>query len=281
MSVSAPQIQFRNETIAAFEIGASILRETVTTEAVTKGNQAKFLVAGSGGAKARTRGVNGRIPARQNSNTQNTATLVEWHDKVEETGFNIFASQGDQRAIMQKGVVDVMNRQVNDDVIDLLNQGTVNTGAAAVASAAMVGNAKTKLQNAQVPWDGMITALITPAFDEYLEQIDAYASADYVNLKANENPNAWDNRAGTVRIWKGVKWIVYPDLPGNGTNAEKCFMYHKSAIGHAMNVGDMDTAIGYNEEDDYSFARATCFMGGTLLQNSGIVVMNHDGSAFA
>ena len=67
MSLSAPQIQFRNETIAEFEIGASILRDTVTTEAVLKGNQAKFLVAGSGGATAKTRGVNGRIPARRTS----------------------------------------------------------------------------------------------------------------------------------------------------------------------------------------------------------------------
>lgn len=280
MSVSAPQIQFRDETIAAFEVGASLLRDTVTTEAVIKGNQAKFLVAGTGGATAVTRGVNGRIPARQNNNTQNTATLVEWHDKVEETGFNIFASQGNQRAIMQDGVVKVMNRQVDDDIITLLNTGTVTTGAAAVGSLNLVLTAKTKLQNADVPWDNRITGLITPAMDSYLESIDAYSSADYVDVKPNENPNAWSDKP-KARRWKGVNWIVYPGLPGAGTSAEKCFMYHESALGHAMNIDGMDTAIGYNEEDDYSFARATCYMGGVLLQNSGIVVINHDGSAYA
>lgn len=280
MSVSAPQTQFRNETIAAFEIGGSILRDTVTTEAVIKGNEAKFLVAGTGGASAVTRGVNGRIPARQNSNTQNTATLLEWHDKVEETGFNIFASQGDQRAIMQQGVVQVMNRRVNDDIIALLNTGTINTGTAAVGSLNLVMTAKTKLQNAQVPWDNKISCLITPAMDSYLESIEAYSSADYVDMKPNENPNAWNDQQ-KARRWKGINWIVYPDLPGNGTNAEKCFMYHASALGHAMNTDGMDTAIGYDDEDDYSYARATCYMGGTLLQNSGIVVINHDGSAFA
>lgn len=280
MSVSAPQIQFRDETIAAFEVGASLLRDTVTTEAVIKGNQAKFLVAGTGGATAVTRGVNGRIPARQNNNTQNTATLVEWHDKVEETGFNIFASQGNQRAIMQDGVVKVMNRQVDDDIITLLNTGTVTTGAAAVGSLNLVLTAKTKLQNADVPWDNRITGLITPAMDSYLESIDAYSSADYVDVKPNENPNAWSDKP-KARRWKGVNWIVHPSLPGVGTAAEKCFMYHESALGHAMNIDGMDTAIGYNEEDDYSFARATCYMGGVLLQNSGIVVINHDGSAYA
>lgn len=280
MGVSAQQTQFRQETIAAFEVGQSILRDTVTTEAVIKGNQAKFLVAGTGGASARTRGVNGRIPARQNNNVQNTATLVEWHDKVEETGFNIFASQGDQRAIMQDGVVKVMNRQVDDDIITLLNTGTITTGAAAAASLAMVMQAKTKLQNADVPWDMKITGLITPAFDSYLEQIDAYASADYVDVKPNEDPNAWVDKP-KARRWKGVNWIVHPNLPGNGSATERCFMYHASSLGHAMNTGGMDTAIGYNDEDDYSYARATCFMGGTLLQNTGIVVMPHDGSAYA
>lgn len=280
MSVSAPQIQFRQETIAAFEVGASLLRDTVTTEAVIKGNQAKFLVSGTGGATAVTRGVNGRIPSRQNNNVQNTATLVEWHDKVEETGFNIFASQGNQRAIMQDGVVKVMNRQTDDDIITLLNTGSVNTGAAAVGSLALVLNAKTKLQVAGVPWDNRITGLITPAMDSYLETIDAYSSADYVDVKPNEDPNAWNDKP-KARRWKGVNWIVHPSLPGVGTSAEKCFMYHESSLGHAMNMDGMDTAIGYNEEDDYSYARATCFMGGALLQNTGIVVINHDGSAYA
>lgn len=280
MSVSASQIAFREETIAAYEVGESILRQTVTTEAVMKGNQAKFLVAGTGGAKAVTRGVNGRIPARQNNNVQNTADLIERHDKVEETSYNIFSSQGDQRAIMQAGVVKVLNRQVNDDIIEILNTGSINTGSAVTASHALALEAKVKLQNGNIPWDNRITGLITAAFDAYLETIPAYASTDFVNVKASESPNAWGD-AIKSRYWMGVNWVVYPPLPGAGTNAEKCFMYHQSAIGHAMNMDGLTTAIGYNEEDDYSFARATCFMGGTLLQNSGIVVINHDGSAYA
>jgi hypothetical protein len=51
------QTQYRDEFIAAFEQHQSLLRDTVTTEAVIKGNQAVFLVSGSGGAEAVTRGV--------------------------------------------------------------------------------------------------------------------------------------------------------------------------------------------------------------------------------
>lgn len=79
MAESAPQVQYRQELVGAFEEGMSWLRQTTVTEAVIKGNQATFLVAGSGGASAITRGINGLIPARSDSLTQTTATLVEWH----------------------------------------------------------------------------------------------------------------------------------------------------------------------------------------------------------
>lgn len=279
MSVDAAQKQYREEMVDAFERHQSLVRDTVTSEAVIKGNEAEFLVAGSGGATAVTRGVNGRIPARNDSNTQTTVTLVEWHDKVEKTRFNIFASQGNQRALMQKTTMSVINRKIDSDIITELNTGTVNTGAAATASHALVLKSKTILQNNDIPWDGRVTGLITPAFDAYLEQIDAYASADYVDIKAAEDPNAWVDRP-KARRWAGVNWIVHPGLPGVGTNAEKCFMYHADAVGHAANVEGIDTAIGYNDEDDYSYARCSIFMGTQILQNSGVVVMNHDGSAY-
>lgn len=80
MADTAFQTMYREEFIASFEQHQSLLRETVTTEAVVKGNQAVFLIAGSGSALAVTRGTNGRIPARADSLTQTTATLGEWHN---------------------------------------------------------------------------------------------------------------------------------------------------------------------------------------------------------
>lgn len=77
MAESAPVTQYRNELVAEFEEGMSWLRQTTVNEAVIKGNSAVFNVAGSGGAAATTRGLNGLIPARPDSNTQSTCTLVE------------------------------------------------------------------------------------------------------------------------------------------------------------------------------------------------------------
>lgn len=280
MSDTAFQIQYRAEAIAAFEANQSLLRDTVTTEVVIKGNQATFLVAGSGSATAVTRGVNGLIPARPDDLNQYTATLVEWHDLVRKTGFNIFASQGNQREIMQRTTMGVINRKVDYDIYTELNTGTQDTGAVQTGSLALALRAKTILGNAKVPFDGNISAAITPAFEAYLLQVPEFSNSQWVSRKPVESgETAFKDAVGFYR-WMGVNWVVQPDLPGVGTAAEKCFMYHKSAIGHAANKDGMQTPVGYNEEQDYSYARASIFMGSKLLQNTGIVVINHDGSAY-
>lgn len=274
MADHAYQTQYRQEFIAGFEQRQSLVRQTVTTEVEIKGNTATFLVADSGSAEAVTRGLNGLIPARADNLTQNSATLVEWHDLVRRTSFNIFASQGDGRRIMQETTMGVINRKIDSDIITTLNTATQDTGVAATGSLSLAMYALAILGNNVVPLDGNISALITPAFLAYLMQTKEFASADYVNSKPFES-------GLQMFRWANVNWIVHPNLPGKGTAAEKCFMYHKSAIGHAINTGDISTAVGYDEEHDYSFCRATAFLGSALLQNSGVVVLNHDGSAYA
>lgn len=280
MAENAPQTQYREEFIATFEQQHSLLRDATTTEAVFKGNVAKFLVAGSGGATAATRGINGLIPARADSLTQTDATLVEWHDLVRKTGFNVFESQGDQRAIMQMTTMGVINRKIDTDILTTLDGATVDTGTAATATLAMAVRSKAILGVASVPSDGNICAVISPAFEAYLLQIPEFSSADYVTRKpVDSGETGWDDQPGFYR-WLGVKWLVHPNVTGVGTTAEKCHMFHKNAIGHAANTGEMESKIGVDDEQGYSWARASIFMGAALLQNSGVVVMNHDGSAY-
>ena len=281
MPDSAFQTMYRQEFIAGYEQRQSIVRKTVTQEAQIKGNQATFLVADSGGATAVTRGVNGYIPARSDNLQQKTATLYEWHDLVRKTDFNVFASQGDSRAIMQQTTQAVINRKVDQDIIALLATATQDTGTATTASLALANYARVILGNNDVPLDGDVYGLITPAFEAYLLGQKEFASADYVNRKPLDGQMLAGRGDFPQFIWAGVTWIVHSNLPGKGTNAEKCFVYHRSAIGHAMNTAGLQTPVGYDEEQAYSWARASVDMGGVVLQSNGIVVINHDGSAFA
>jgi hypothetical protein len=278
MAATAAVTQYRTETIKGFEQNESLFRGTVTTEAVIKGNTATFLVADSGAATATTRGVNGLIPARNNSLTQSSATLSEKNDLVEMTDFNIFQSQGDQRKIMQDTSRAVINRDIDSVIQTILNTGTQDTGAAATASIALALRAKAIIGYAKVPFDGNVFAAITPGFEAYLLQAPEFSNKQYVPM----GPLASDGTAFKDQQyfydWLGVKWFVSPGLPGANTNAEKCFMYHRSAVGHAINTAGIDAVIGYEEKQNLSYARTTVYHGAVLLQNTGVVVMNHDAS---
>lgn len=282
MSDTAFQTQYRQEFIAGFEQRQSLLRETVTTDAVIKGNEAVFLVADSGDADAVSRGVNGLIPARADNNSQNTATLREWHDLVRKTGFNVFASQGNQRQIMQETTMAVVNRKIDDDIITELNTGTVTAGSSStIPGVDLFQSSRVKLSNASVPWDSNVTLLCQPSFIAYLEQAPEFSSADYVNMRPYAGDDAsWRDKPMAYR-WRNCLIVEHPNLPGKGTSSEINFLYHKSAIGHAADTSGMQSPVGYDEEQDYSWARCSMYMGSTLLQNAGVVVITADGSAYA
>ena len=279
MASTAFMTKYREETIAAFEAGESLLRQACTNEAMVNGQIATFLVAGSGGATATTRGVNGDIPAGENDLTQVAVTMTEWHKLIRMNNFNIFASQGNQRSIMQRNTVATINRKIDEQILTELATATVTAGAATTASLAMVLKASAVLQLAEVPWDNNIMAVISPSFHAYLLAVAAYTSADYVDLKPmSGGVGGWTDRPRAKR-WLDINWIIHPNVPGVGTSSESCFLFHRSAIGHAMNTGGMDVKVGMDEEQDRSWARASGYMGTEILQNSGIVKMLHDGSA--
>lgn len=275
MASTAFQTVYRDEFIAGFEQNQSYLRDMVTTEATIKGNTAYFLVADSGDATAVTRGTNGLIPARADTMTQSAATLVESHDLVKKTGFNVFASQGDQRRIMQQTSMATINRKLDNSILTALSAGTQFVGTSATtASLELVMHALSILGNGAVSMDGNINAAVSPAFHAYLMQCKEFASVDYINNKPFTNNL-------TMYRWAGVNFVVHPNISGKGTALEYCYMWHKSALGHAIDKAGIQAVAGYDEEQDYSYARTSVFEGAKLLQNDGVVGIRHDGSAFA
>lgn len=277
MADTAAQIQYRQEFIPAFEQGTSWLKATVTSEAMIQGNQAMFLVAGSGGATAVTRGLSGNIPPRVDSLNQVPTTLVEWHDKPQRTEFNIFGSQGNGREIMQKSTIKVLNRKVDQDIIGALAGASFSLGAAQIITIGMVGRVLAHLDNQDVDTteeDNMFF-VATPAVRSYLMQVPEFSKAEYVEIKT------FEGAVRRFRRWAGFQWIFHPHLPGVATSNASCFAFHRAAVGHAMNSKDMDVRSGFNEEQAYYWARSSIFMGSSLLQNAGIVVVPHNDSAYA
>lgn len=275
MTVDAPMIHYKDEFVLGFERRQSVLRDTVTTEANVRGISAVFNVADSGNATATTRGRDGRIAARNDANSQVTVTLKEAHDKVVKTDFNIHASQGNQRELMYKTAMHVIKREMDDDIITALTAATNTNGTAEAASLASITDVITELYNQNVPNDGQLFALITPSFfNKRLMRIPEFASQDYVSTKPMVEGAPTEGTG--YREWMNVKWIMHTGLPGVGTSSSTNFFYHRSAIGHAVAKNDIDFAAGYNDEDAYSYARATIYHGAALLQNEGVYKFLHN-----
>ncbi|NTF54416.1 hypothetical protein G6L12_05845 [Agrobacterium rhizogenes] len=275
MAIEAAIIQYRKDFVPAFEQKQSLLKLTTTKESVVNGNQATFLVSGSGGDTAVTRGTNGQIPYGNPTNNQTTATLVEKHAPYELTGFNVFASQGNQIQIMRNASVAVINRDIDLTLLAELANATQDFGTGTAALTTVTG-AQAILGNndVDVEEEDNMFAIISPAFRGYLMQTTEFASGDYVEMKPFGGP------ARKMFRWMGVNWLVSSRITGLGTASEICYMYHRNAIGYAVNVGEEKIAAGYDEKQDLSWSRATVFHGAKILQNNGIVKITHDGSAF-
>jgi hypothetical protein len=280
MAQTAYQTQYRQEFIAGFEKRQSLLRRTCVTETEVNGNEAVFLVADSGSATATTRGVNGDIPTRPDNLNQYTCTLKEWHDVPERTNFNIFASQGEGRRIMQMTSMAVINRKIDEDIRTALGAATTTWGSAAAATLTLIATAKTKLMNNNADKDAPLWAAITPAFHGYLMTATttqaAFTSADYVSDKKFEGVSK-----DQAFSWYGVNWIVDSALDGVGTASATCFMYSQNAIGHACDMERIQTEVGYDNKNDKSWARCSTYMGSKLLQNSGVIKMLHNDSGLS
>lgn len=278
MAETANQVLYRQELVKTFERRQSTLEPRVITDGIASGSSYVFLINGSGGASAVTRGVNGRIPSRANDDTQVTCTMEEWHDKPQSTRFNIFSGQAGakRRGAMQEESIGVLNRKKDDLIIDALEASTQYAGLAAstlTVDKAMHAVAIVLSANATLTQND-VTGLLTPAALAYLMQVKEVTSKDYVELGPLPG-------MPLVIRWAGMTWMVHTGLPGAGTSSERLFVFHRNAIGLARDTENMNVSAGYNDEDDYYYARASMFMGSKLLQNTGVVSIRHDGSAYA
>ncbi len=268
--------QYREQQIATFEQRYSILRDCCIREMLAKGSAAVFQVSGSGSASAVTRGVNGQIQYFVTDNTQSTVNLIEAHAPFQRSSFNIFATQGNMKAVMHDEAIGTLNRHIDQKIIDQLDTATNDTGSAVTASMDLIMKAQVILGTNNVPIEeeDNVFAVVTPAFRAYLLQTTEFSNGDYVDVKPLNGP------VRRMWRWAGINWMLHTGLTGANTSSEKTYMFHKRAMGHAANSAEMQVVVGYNEEQDYTYARASLYHNAKLLQNSGIVQMLHDGSAY-
>lgn len=266
--------QYREEWVVAFQRGETYLKYGVTKEQQLAGNQAVFAIQAAAPEMV-SRGVNGLIPSRNRVDSQVTINMKERHTKETRTSFNIFTAQSDIREAMQNAGALTAAREIDNEIITALETATTtfNSGTAITTTRGRMAEIKARLLQNDVYANDMITFLHTPASWERLLTLEQFSSADYMDVK----PLMGDAEA--PKKWNGAVHMVHTGLPGVGTATASCFAFGKAAVGHAINTGDIRTAVGYDEEDDYSYARHTIFHGAIILQQTGVIEFIHDDTA--
>lgn len=276
MAVQAAVTQFRQETVAQFEQKQTQLAMATTRESMRNGLSAVFLVSGSNGDTATTRGANGDISFGGPQNTQVTVTLKEKHAAKELTGFDVFASQGNQADGLRKMVTNIMHRDQDLVILAALAAATQDFGTGVLDLTTVLGIGAI-LGNNQVPTDEVdnMFGIISPAANAYMMQFPEYSSADYVDIKPYAN-----GVSKRYKRWADINWIVSPLVTGVGTASEILYIFHRAAIGYASNLDEAKVYADYETKHGRSWARAELYHEAALLQNSGVVKITHDGSAF-
>lgn len=271
--LTVTQSLYSKEFVSAYEQKQSWLRGTVQTEGDVKGDTFIFILEGTAD-EAVERGANGNIPYAGDGQTSASCTLKEYHHLTRKNNFNIAASSVPQRTSMQRRGVVSINKKTDSLILTQLDTTTydTNSGSAAAASLALLSEAVAIMDANGVPRDNERYGLLTPKAFQQMMKVNQFSSGDWVADKPFMNTTQW-------RVWNSVKWAVHPYLSGVGTSTAKCFIYHKFAVGHALNMGEMQTKVGVNEEHDYSWARTSAYQGAKMIQAGGVIRIKHNDTA--
>jgi hypothetical protein len=266
--------QYHREWTNVFQKGETYLKDTVMRETIMEGHsRAIFAFAGSAGRMYK-RGVNGLIPARNATDTQVPISLEEKHTLEKMTSFNIFTSQsGGLKRAMADRSAKAAAREIDYTIIDALAAATTayNSGSAVTLTLGKLVHIVSRLRANEV--HGLLTFTHTPTSWAWLKTMPQFSSADYVDRK----PLMGDDERPVM--YAGARHVPLTGLPGEGTSTATLFVYAKEAVGHAVALDEVQTKIGYDDEQDYSFDRASIWDGAKILQQGGVLKVTHDDTA--
>ncbi|MBL0935516.1 MAG: hypothetical protein IBJ07_12300 [Rhizobiaceae bacterium] len=274
MAYPVTAAQYRDEWIHEFQRGETYLKDTVSKETIIQGHSsATWAIAGQSSGMTE-RGANGLIPTRNATDRQVSAQLKEKHSLENQTNFNVFTSQGGKlRAVMQHRSRMDAAREIDDEIIRALSTATneYNSGTAITMTFDRIVDIVSELWEGNV--DERVTFLHTPKSWARLLKMQTFTSSDYVDRK----PLMAD--APRPLMFANAWHMMHNGLVGRTSNAAKMFVYAKSAVGHALATDEIKVAAGYNEEQDYSWDRATIYHRAVILQQAGVLEVTHDDTA--
>lgn len=263
---------FEEQFIMKFQQHTSLLRETVTTSAIGRGDRAHFLIANVTGDMV-TRAADGSIPFDDVQDSQVTCTLQAKFHKDRFTEEQMQEGQANIAEIAAKRATSRVNREWDQTILTELN--TV-TGASIYNSTAKrvvfedILEIDASLAADNIPHDdGEKYAVVSPKFWANMLAWDEFTNVDYTgDRRIDKSPN--------TAKWMGFTWLRHPHVPGIGTADARCFFFHKSAMGHCIPRESQDVRTVPKPEDFLYDIAAKLYHGAKVLQTEGIRMFKHN-----
>ena len=268
MSTSIDQAfikQFEAEVHVAYQRMGTKLRDTIRVKNGVNGSSTTFQKVGRGTAGTKAR--HGLVPVMNVDHTPIECILSDhyagdWVDKLDELKINI-----DERKVLADAGAYALGRKTDELITTVMDTTTTEAGSGVDGlTKAKALEAFEILNTNDVPDDGNRFSVVGPIQWNELLNIDEFANADYIG--AGDLP--W-KRATSAKEWLGMKWFMFSGLPV-ATSVRKCFMYHRSSIGHAVGQ-DVMTDITWHGDRAAHFVSNCMSQGSCLIDVEGIVEM--------
>jgi hypothetical protein len=279
MSVNQITAQFRtiyqDEFKYDFDREMAKMKIAVRSDGVVNGATAYFdVVDPADEAIEKTR--DGRVPKSDLGLSQVPATLKKIHKKYQIDNFDLFRANKNTRAAMSKRGRGSINKGIDKEIFRKLDATSVvhPDGTVTANTLAVIQRATLVLWNKDIPDDGEVFGVVTPAFWAQMMRINEFKSVDFTTIKPADS-NAIGMR---VRNWMGVNWFTHTGLTGNGTATSNNFIFHKSAVGH-MCSGEPAPHLFTSEEDDYEGVRFDVMHAACVPLPRGVIKIVHNDTA--
>ena len=255
--------QYNAEVKLAYQ-RAGLLRDTVR-KATATGSTYIFQKIGTGAATDKAR--NGNVVPMNPLHSTATATLVDKYAPEYIDSLDTLKENIDERGAMVTTASMALQRWADAQIITVLDANASTSAGPSTTGFTMTKVALAlygRLFDGDVPDDGQVTGVIPWYNYGEMVQLQQYSGQEYVS----DRPMM--RGSGSV-MWLNVRWIPHSGLTDSGTY-HKGYVYHKSAIGHAIGQ-ELKSEVNYVPEKVAWLINAYLSMGAVEIDAAGIVPM--------
>ena len=255
---------FQADVHTAYQQMGSKLRNTVRSQGSVKGSSTVFQKIGKGAASQKAR--KGVVAPMNLDHAPVECNLQDyyagdWVDALDELKL-----EHDEKAVIASAGGYALGRKTDELIINALSTAPATSDVGlytAVISKKDILDAFAKLNAAGVPDDGQRFAIVGPLQWNALLNIEEFSCSDY----AGDNLPFLNGTES--RKWLGINWLMHTGLPLDTTKRD-CFLYHKTAIGHASGQ-DVKTDISWHGDHAAHFVNNMMSQGACLIDPTGVV----------